>query len=82
MESTTLPLTKKQLGQIITQQLNTIYSLVNERTWLTEQLSMYHNTTFQWPQSAQSLVMNLQRTKKEQLKSKRRRASWIQNTKS
>ena len=68
MESTTLPLTKKQLGQIINQQLNTINSLVNERIWLTEQLSMYHDTTFQWPQSAQSLEMDLQRTKKEQVK--------------
>ena len=68
MESTTLPLTKEQLGQIINQQLNTINSLVNERIWLTEQLSMYHDTTFQWQQYAQSLEMDLQPTKKEQVK--------------
>ena len=68
MESTTLPLTKEQLGQIINQQLNTINSLVNERIWLTEQLSMYHDTTFQWQQYSQSLEMDLQRTKKEQVK--------------
>ena len=68
MESTTLPLTKEQLGQIINQQLNTINSLVNERIQLTEQLSMDHDTTFQWQQYAQSLEMDLQRTKKEQVK--------------
>ena len=68
MESTTLPLTKEQFGQIINQQLNTINSLVNERIWLREQLSMYHDTTFQWQQYSQSLEMDLQRTKKEQVK--------------
>ena len=68
MESTTLSLTKEQLGQIINQQLNTINSLVNERIWLTEQLSMYHDTTLQWQQYFQSLEMDVQRTKKEQVK--------------
>ena len=67
MGSTTLPLTKEQFAQIINQQLTTINSLVNERIWLTAQLSMYHDTTFQWQHHAQTLEMDLQRTKKEQV---------------
>ena len=68
MESNTLPSTNEQLGQVINQQLYTINCLVNERIWLTEQLSMYYDTTFQWQQYAQSLEMDLQRTKKEHAK--------------
>ena len=68
MESNTVPLTKEQLGEIINQQLYTINCLVNDRMWLTEQLSMYHDTTIQWQQYAQSLETDLQRRQKEQAK--------------
>ena len=68
MESNTLPLTKEKLGQVINQQLYTINCLVNERIWLTEQLSMYHDTIIQWQQYAQSLETDLQRRQKEQAK--------------